>query len=70
MIMDREKRRAESERMKARAKRVYPGDPNAHKLADHLAFCRAFCHQEHRREFSGPTLREIRFVSSHRLDEI
>ena len=49
--------------MKVRAKRIFPSDPNAIKLADHMAFCRNFCCQEHRREFSGPTLREMRFAA-------
>jgi hypothetical protein len=55
------------ERMKARAKRIFPNDPDAHKLADHMAFCHNFCRQEHRRKYSGPTLREIRFVTGDRL---
>jgi hypothetical protein len=64
--MDRGTRRAQRERMKARAKRIFPNDPEAHKLADHMAFCRNFCCQAHRREFSGPTLREIRFAADDR----
>jgi hypothetical protein len=47
--------------MRERAKRIFPNDPEAYKLADHMAFCNRFCCQEHRREYSGSTLREIRF---------
>jgi hypothetical protein len=53
--------------MKARAKRIYPKDPEAHKLADHMAFCHNFCCQEHRRKWRGPTLREIRFATGDRV---
>jgi hypothetical protein len=60
--MDRRTRRAQLERMKARARLIYPQDPQAYKLANHLAFCHNFCCQEHRRKFSGRTLREIRFA--------
>jgi len=46
--------------------RIYPNDPEAYKLADHLAHCHNFCCQEHRRKFSGPTMREIRFADAWR----
>jgi len=64
--MDRGTRRAQRELVKARAMRIYPNDPEAYKLADHLAHCHNFCCQEHRRKFSGPTMREIRFADAWR----
>jgi hypothetical protein len=49
--------------MKERAKRNFPNDPQAYRLADHMAFCHNFCCQEHRRKFRGPKLRELRLVT-------
>jgi len=37
--MKRAIRRHHKKRMKIKAMRIYPDDPNAHKLADHLAVC-------------------------------
>jgi hypothetical protein len=50
--------------MKARAKRIFPNDPEAYKLAEHVPFCNRLCCQEHRREYSGPTMRELRFITA------
>lgn len=36
-------RRSHKRRMKSKARRVYPYDENAHKLADHLKFCDRYC---------------------------
>ncbi|WP_207462795.1 hypothetical protein [Azospirillum sp. SYSU D00513] len=35
----RARRRRDLARMKAKARRLWPDDPDAHRLADHLAFC-------------------------------
>jgi hypothetical protein len=49
--------------MKAKARRVFPNDLQAHKLANHMAFCQRFCCAARKREYSGPTLRERRFMA-------
>jgi hypothetical protein len=49
--------------MKAKARRTFPSDPQAEKLANHMAFCGGFCCASRRRQFSGPTLRELRAMA-------
>jgi hypothetical protein len=55
-------RRHHRDRMKARAERIYPNDPEARKLADHLCFRR---YANDPRFFKGPTPQEKR----HPLEE-
>lgn len=55
--MSRAGRRADSERMKARAKVLYPHDKRA-KLADHLAKCSCSMCGNPRRHFGEVTLQE------------
>lgn len=51
-MSNRAQRRHHAERMKARAKRIYPHDPCA-KNADHLAKCSCCMCGNPRRHFSG-----------------
>lgn len=54
--MSRERRRRDKARMKRKARKLYPHDPNA-KLADHLTTCScAMCCN--RRKIEGPTRQE------------
>jgi hypothetical protein len=49
--------------MKDKARRVFPNDPQAHKLANNMAFCQGLCCTGRKRKFTGPTLRELRFTA-------
>lgn len=67
MEAKRARRRRDLWRMKQRARRIYPRDPNA-KLADHLAHCSRACCGNQRRSFwnSGEqqlTMQERRFLA-------
>lgn len=62
--LQRARRRRDLERMKAKARRVYPDVPQAPKWADHLAVCScALCSRS--RKFLGPTVQERRWNSAY-----
>lgn len=57
----RARRRADSQRMKAKARRVRPWNPDvAATEADHLAACSCTCCGNPRRHFGTPTMQERR----------
>lgn len=57
-VPKRSRRRMDLARMKAKARKLYPHDPQA-KLADHLAECSCpSCGNQRRHE--GPPIRELR----------
>ena len=55
----RARRRRDLARMKAKARRLWPLDPDAHKLANNFAFCTRMCCANPRR-WEGPPLRDQR----------
>jgi hypothetical protein len=59
--MTRDKRRALKEKRKLRAARIFPNDPRSYLVAENMAFCRKPCCLWRRREFAGPTMRELKF---------
>jgi len=54
-------RRHHKRRMKKKARRIFPDDPHAEYLADHMAFCSKYC-CGHIRELEGPTRQELKFA--------
>ena len=56
-------RRYHLARMKAKARRIYRDDPNAHTLANHLAHCSSDCCCN-LRKIKGPTIGERRSVET------
>lgn len=61
-------RRHHKSRMKAKARKVYPRDSQAH-LADHLAACSCPTCGNPRRHFGGETVQERRAATVEELDE-
>lgn len=59
----RARRRRDLARMKAKARRLWPDDPNAHTLANNLAFCARMCCANPRR-WEGPPLRDLRALQA------
>lgn len=58
----RARRRRDLDRMKAKARRVYPDVPKAPHWADYLAVCSCYVCNPHRR-FHGLTIQERRATS-------
>lgn len=64
-MKDRANRRHHEERMKAKARRLYPGKPNAITYANHLAVCSCWMCGNPRRHIKGAerlTLQERRLA--------
>lgn len=62
-------RRHQHQRMKAKAKRVYPGDPNATRHADNLALCSCWMCRNPRHTWKGKdklTLQERRLSENRK----
>ncbi|HYH23699.1 MAG TPA: hypothetical protein VD995_34210 [Azospirillum sp.] len=55
----RARRRRDLARMKAKAHRIWPHDPNAHKGANHLAACARIC-CANPRWWDGHPIRDLR----------
>ncbi|MGF7213108.1 heterodisulfide reductase subunit A-like polyferredoxin [Skermanella aerolata] len=56
----RARRRRDLQRMKAKARRIFPGCTGIVKLANHLAFCSRICCANPRRMFREVTMAERR----------
>lgn len=56
----RARRRRDLARMKAKARRLWPDDPGAHTLANHLQWCRRGCCANARRFWGELTIQERR----------
>lgn len=56
----RARRRRDLQRMKAKARRLFPQDPNADRLANNLAFCSRICCANPRHTFREITMAERR----------
>ncbi len=59
-------RRHHKARMKAKARRIFPDDPEAHHLADHMAFCRGMCCRNPRTHWHELPLKEERANAAFR----
>ncbi len=58
-------RRHHKRRMKAKARRVFPGWPRPEIAADYLAKCSAHLCCGNMRKAFGPTRREVRFMQEN-----
>lgn len=61
-------RRHHKERMKTKARRIYPGQSEAHYLADHIKACSCYgC--GNRRKYDGPKIKEMTLKTEKEMDE-
>lgn len=59
------RRRRDKQRMKRRARKIYPDQDRADRLADHLAVCSCPLCGNERRHFGTAPIRERRILQEH-----